>query len=103
MLYITHLSSFFYEKDIKEREQNYPIIWLYAKKAIITFFYIMSTWRAMSPLLIRAGSDARRAEHALYSQGHADLHVQLILIQNDAARFKISIHISSLPKMLPLV
>lgn len=39
-------------------------------------------WRAMRPLLIRAGSDVeRRAEHALYAQGHADLHVQLILME----------------------
>lgn len=50
--------------SIKKREENYPIIWLFAKKAIIKKYYIMSTlecmWRAMRLLLIRAGSDVKR-------------------------------------------
>lgn len=45
----------------------------------------VETPKARRVVLIRVGSDVRRrksgAEHALYAQGHADLHVPLILIQ----------------------
>lgn len=47
--------------------------------------------------------EGRRAEHALYAQGHADLHVQLIPSGNDAACLKMSIHKASLPKRLRVV
>lgn len=90
VLYIIHLSSSYLWKghvSIKKWEENYPIIWLYAKKAIIK--------RILHNVNIRGHVEShetathqrrqwckeeRRAEHALYAQGHADLHVQLILI-----------------------
>lgn len=49
----------------------------------------------MRVVLIRVDSDImrrRRAEHALYAQGHADLHVQLILIKAGTAQPRLSIY-----------
>lgn len=91
MLYIIHLSSSLLWKgheSIQKWDENYPIIWFNAKKGhnkkILHNVNIRVHVERHETATHQSGQwrkEERRAEHALYAQGHADLHVQLILIE----------------------
>lgn len=115
VLYIIHWSASFLGKghvSSKMWEENYPIIWPYAKKAIIKqntkLHNVNIRVHVESHETTTHQSGQRcRGEKGWTCTVCTRTHWPSRTTDpdgsgNDAARFKISVHISSLPKMLPL-